>query len=245
MRLLISEDDQLHRSFIVEVSRGVLPDIEELVETDNGQTALDQFQKNPFDCVVLDLQMPHMTGVDVAKAIWARHPQTRVLFWSNYSDEAYIRGITRIVPEEAVYGYILKSAPEDRLKLAIQGVFLADQCVIDREVRGVQQRSADRVSSLTDVEFEALVDVSLGLTDKAMAARRRVSLRGAQSRLQHLYQKLGLDKSDAHVGPWGPTVNSRTRVISVAMSRGLLNADTLQQEEARLQKWLTSEEASS
>ncbi len=238
MRLLISEDDQLHRAFIAGVAKSVMPDVDEVIETGNGQAALEAFQAEPFDSVILDLQMPEVTGVDVAKSIWSRHPQTRIVFWSNYSEEAYIRGITRIVPEEAVYGYVLKSAPEERLKLALQGVFIGEQCVIDREVRGVQQRSANKVSALTDTEFEALVDVSLGLTDKAIAARRHVSLRGAQSRLQFLYQKLGLDKSDVPCGSWGPSFNSRTRVISVAMARGLLNADALKQEEAKLQDWL-------
>ncbi len=238
MRLLIAEDDKLHRAFLKGVAEEVLTDDLEMVEAEDGQVALDAFLDAPFEAVILDLQMPHVTGVDVAKRIWARHTSTRILFWSNYADEAYIRGITRIVPPEAVYGYVLKTTPEDRLKMAIQGVFQADQCVIDREVRGVQQRSSDRVSSLTDLEYEALVDLSLGLTDKAMAARRRVSLRGAQSRLQHLYQKLGLDKSDIPVGDWGPSFNSRTRAISVAISRGLLNADALRQEEADLQAWL-------
>ncbi len=238
MRLLISEDDQLHRAFIAGAARSVLPSVSEVVETDNGAAALEAFSETAFDWVILDLQMALVTGVDVAKTIWTRHPQTRILFWSNYSDEAYIRGITRIVPNEAVYGYVLKSAPEDRLKLAIQGVFVAEQCVIDREVRGVQQRSSDRMAGLTDAEFEALVDVCLGLTDKAIAARRHVSLRGAQSRLQHLYQKLGLDKSDGHTGEWGPTFNSRTRVISTALARGILNADALRKEESLLQNWL-------
>ncbi len=241
MRLLIAEDDKLHRSFLEGVSRDTLPELEELITAADGEGAIAAFGASDFDSVVLDLQMPKVTGVEVAKSIWARKPHTKILFWSNYTEEAYIRGITKIVPSEAVYGYILKSAPEEQLKLALQGVFLAEQCVIDREVRSVQQRAGDRLSGLSELEFEALVDLCLGLTDKAIAARRNVSLRGAQSRLQHLYQKLGLEKGDLPTGPWGPSFNSRTRAISLALAQGILNADALRREEKNLQDWLSSQ----
>ena len=238
MRLLIAEDDKLHLGFVETVARDVLVDLQQLTSATDGEMALEAFAQGDYDSVILDLQMPKATGVDVAKAIWARKPDTRILFWSNYAEEAYIRGVTKIVPAAAVYGYVLKSVPEEQLKMAIQGVFIAEQCVIDREVRGVQQRAGDRLSSLTDFEYEALVDLCLGLTDKAIAARRRVSLRGAQSRLQHLYQKLGLDKSDLPQGSWGHSYNSRTRAISIALTRGILNVDALKQEEELLQAWL-------
>ncbi|WP_368185899.1 response regulator [Aestuariibius sp. HNIBRBA575] len=238
MRLLIAEDDKLHRAFLEKVARNTLSDMDVLTMAEDGAEALKEFDAGEYDSVVLDLQMPRVTGVEVAKSIWAKKPSTKVLFWSNYTEEAYIRGITKIVPSAAVYGYILKSAPAEQLQLALQGVFVAEQCVIDREVRGVQQRAGDRLLGLSELEYEALVDLCLGLTDKAMAARRNVSLRGAQSRLQHLYQKLGLDKSDIPIGDWGPTYNSRTRAISLALTQGILNADALRKEEEILRVWM-------
>ncbi|WP_394199240.1 response regulator [Litoreibacter albidus] len=241
MRLLIAEDDKLHRTFLESLVRDTFAELEELTLTRDGAGAIDAFKASDYDCVLLDLQMPKVTGVEVAKSIWARAPSTKILFWSNYTEEAYIRGITKIVPEAAVYGYILKSAPDEQLKLALQGVFIAEQCVIDREVRGVQQRAGNRLSGLSELEFEALVDLCLGLTDKAIAARRNVSLRGAQSRLQSLYQKLGLDREDIPSGEWGLSFNSRTRAISVALTQGILNADALRREEEKLQAWISSQ----
>lgn len=238
MRFLIAEDDKLHRAFLEGVVRDTFPALDHLTLAHDGAGAIEAFRDAPFDCVVLDLQMPNVTGVEVAKSIWAMAPSTKILFWSNYTEEAYIRGITKIVPGTAVYGYILKSAPDEQLKLALQGVFVAEQCVIDREVRSVQQRAGDRLSGLRELEYEALVDLCLGLTDKAMAARRNVSLRGAQSRLQHLYQKLGLDKGDIPTGAWGPSFNSRTRAISIALTQGILNAETLRKEEQNLAAWM-------
>ena len=124
--------------------------------------------------------MPKRTGVEAARAIWRERPHTSIMFWSNYADEAYVRGISRIVPEGAAYGYILKTASEDRLRLALRSLFIEQQCVIDREVRGVQQKSQNQLLGLTDTEYEVLQDIALGLTDRIIAQRR------VQNRLQQL-----------------------------------------------------------
>lgn len=108
--------------------------------------------------VILDLQMPKKTGVQAAKAIWAENPAMPIIFWSNYADEAYVRGVARIVPAGATYGYLLKTASKDRLRRAIQCVFVEGQNIIDREVRGLQKRGQKGSDELTEVEYEILLD---------------------------------------------------------------------------------------
>ena len=49
--------------------------------------------------------------------------------------------------------------------------------MIDREIRGVQSRTQDRIEGLTDVDYEILYDISIGLTDKAISLRRKLSTR--------------------------------------------------------------------
>ncbi len=242
MQILVAENDALHRALLKEAVEAMLPECASVLEAADGVEAMNIAREHRPGFVILDLQMPNATGVDAAKAIWRHKPDTRILFWSNYADEAYVRGVAKIVPPQAVYGYVLKSASEERLRFAIRGVFIEDQCVIDREVRGVQQRTESRVQGLTDPEYEILIDLALGLTDKAIAARHGLSLRGAQSRLQHLYEKLGLDHASPAEGPWGPTFNSRTRAIQVAFSRGLLNPEALRREDEQLAEWLAEHE---
>jgi DNA-binding NarL/FixJ family response regulator len=87
------------------------------------------------------------------------------------------------------------------------------------------------------MEYEVLVDIALGLTDNMIAQRRYLSRRGAQNRLKSLYNKLGVTQSPDD-GTKGEALNLRTRAISIAMRRGLLNSFELEQEEARLQEWL-------
>ncbi|NQW01583.1 MAG: response regulator transcription factor [Rhodospirillales bacterium] len=239
MNVLITEDDPLHRSFLKMAIEHALPECERVFEAEDGLVAIEIVAREEIYGVVMDLQMPRASGVDAAKEIWRKHPDMRILFWSNYADEAYVRGVARIVPSGAVYGYLLKSASEERLELAVRGVFQEDQCIIDREVRGVQQRSANILEGLTDSEFEVLTDIALGMTDKAIAAWRKISTRGVQSRLKHLYEKLGIDQSEVKPD-FGPLFNSRTRAVALAMSRGLLNVDGLGASQEDLEAWLAT-----
>ena len=223
--------------FLKKTAQSALEECETIFEASDGTQAIDFVKKQQVDGVIMDLQMPNVSGVSAASAIWKLYPSMRILFWSNYADEAYVRGISRIVPKDAVYGYLLKTASERRLELAVQGVFQEDQCVIDREVRGVQQRSQNIHEGLSDAEYEVLLDIALGMTDKAIAARRSISTRGVQSRLKHLYEKLGFDQALVNQ-EIGPVFNSRTRAVAVANARGLLNIDRLAMGEESLKAWL-------
>lgn len=239
MKILITEDDPFHRSFLSDTVKATLPDCEQVFEAADGQAAIEIAEHNNIDGVVMDLQMPEVSGITAASRIWEKQPDMRILFWSNYSDEAYVLGISRIVPRQAVYGYVLKTASADRLGLAITGIFIEDQCIIDREVRGVQQRTLDLHQGLTITEIEALTDIALGLTDKAIAVRRGISTRSVQSRLKQLYQKLGVDHV-AHEKA-GSLFNSRTRAVAIAISRGLVNVHELSLSEGKLNAWIAKD----
>jgi DNA-binding NarL/FixJ family response regulator len=236
MIVMIAEDDGLHRAFARTTIEYLWPGDVEVIEAISGDIAIDLAHQRQPPYVVLDLQLPKATGIEVARSIWSQRADTNILFWSNFADESYVRGVARIVPPGTVYGYVLKSASEEGMRSALRGVFAEGHCIIDREVRGVQHRVQNRLEGITDSEYESLIDVALGLTDKAIAARRGLSTRGAQARIRHLYDKLGLVSEDG-VGE-GTVFNSRTRAIYLAFARGLINVDALRREQENLDAWL-------
>lgn len=241
MLVMIAENDGLHRTFARRTVEQLWPGDVEVIEASDGEDAINLAAEREPPHVVLDLQMPKATGIEVARAIWNRSAGTHILFWSNFADEAYVRGVARIVPPGSVYGYVLKSATEEGMRSALRGVFRDGHCIIDREIRGIQHRVQDKFEGITDGEYESLIDIALGLTDRAIAARRGLSIRGAQSRIKHVYDKLGIiptedGASDASV------FNSRTRAIYLAMARGLINIDALRREQDRLDAWLAGQE---
>lgn len=236
MRVLIAEDDSLHRSFLASTLRELLAEAGEIREVADGEAAIRSARDWRPHGIVLDLQMPRATGIHAARAIWADDPDARILFWSNYADESYVRGVAKIVPQGAIYGYVLKSASEDRLRFAIRGVFIEGQCLVDAEVSGVQLRGDNERGGLTDVEYEILNDLALGLTDKAISMRRSLSVRSVQGRLQQLYSKLGLDHDAPETDR--SLLNYRTRALLIALERGLLNVESLRHADRELVAWL-------
>ena len=236
MQILIVEDDPLHRSYLREAVRRALPECDEIHEVENGRVGERFARDHRAAHIIMDLQMAERNGIEAARMIWKERPETRILFWSNYADEAYVRGISRIVPEGAAYGYVLKSASDDRLTLALRSIFVEAQCVIDREVRGLQQKSLSHPNSFNDSEYEILIDIALGLTDRAIAGRRGLSLRSVQNRLQQLYEKLNVYEGPTTGGD-AAQFNLRTRAVSVAFLRKLLNVSALEKAEAELHEW--------
>jgi DNA-binding NarL/FixJ family response regulator len=238
MKVLIVEDDALHRAYLAEAVREALPECSAVIEATNGNDGELRAREVPDAHVVMDLQMHPRNGIEAARTIWRERPQTRILFWSNYSDEAYVRGVSRIVPPGAAYGYILKSASDERLRLALRGIFVENQCVIDGEVRGTQQKSLAHAVSLSETEYEVLVDIALGLTDRAISARRGISQRSVQNRLQSIYDKLEVHAQHGAESAF----NLRGRAVANAFLRKLLNYATIEKAEADLRAWLAQSE---
>ncbi len=243
MSIVLAEDMAFQRDYLRAVIAEKFADFGPLIETDDGTKAVELALKNRPALVVLDIKLRGLSGVRAARQIWSEQPLARILFWSQYKDEIYVRELARIVPSETVYGYVLKSSPDDRLIAALRAVLIDEQCWIDPEIRTVQSRAINRVSGLTDIEYEALIDIALGLTDRAIARRRYLSERGVQNRLRELYGKLSIDVEQIVDERWGNTYSPRARAISIALQRGLINAEELARENETLQSWLEREAA--
>lgn len=226
--LIIAEDNPRDREFLLDHLNAF-----DLILTENPAQAIELAKEKDNPNIITDLQMPQMNGINLAKNIWQNTPNAKILFWSNYGDETYIHSLIKIIPQQTVYGYILKDNTSDILLKAVTAIFKDEQCWIDPKLRPAQNLTMQTDSGLTDTDYEVLVDISLGLTDKLIAERRFLSHRGAQNRLKTLYIKLGVAAETADA----KNLNIRSRAISVALRRGLINSDEIDKEEILFQQW--------
>lgn len=233
--IILAEDNPRDRQFLVELLAAYT-----VTAAANGAEALELALGQDAPWVVSDLQMPELNGIELAKRLWQERPLARIVFWSQYKDEMYVRALAKAIPPETVYGYVLKDNPDDVLVKAVHAVFEEHQCWIDPKVRPIQARTHQGMSAISDAEYEVLVDIALGLTDNMIAQRRYLSRRGAQSRLKSLYNKLGVDQEQFTDPVSGEALNLRARAVAVALRRGLINAFELNTEEEALQAWLKS-----
>ena len=234
--ILIAEDNPKDFEFLQQSLDDWDEDVN-ITRAQNGREALEIGLTRDNPLVISDIQMPELNGIEFAQKLWEQQPQARIVFWSQFKDEMYVRSLVKIVPPETVYGYILKSSSKERIIAAIRTVLLEEQCWIAPEVRKVQGRAGHSLTALSDIEYEALLDISLGLTDNLIAQRRYLSRRGAQSRLNSLYIKLGIDQEQLQSEKFGDAFNLRNRAVAVSLARGLINVFEMENEEKYFQAW--------
>jgi DNA-binding NarL/FixJ family response regulator len=218
--------------------RGTVSGVE-VVEASNGTDAVATFRKEKPDMVILDILMPDITGVKVAQQIWNEQPNAKILFWSQFHRESYVREIGKIVPDEAIHGYALKTESDEKLIYAINSVLIQDNPYIDPIVRGVQHALKARESMLNESESSILIDLVLGLTDKAIAMRQHISVRGVQNKISALSIKLvkGLDTNTKETAGL-EVFNTRVRIILEAFRQGIISPEDIHNYECDMAGWL-------
>jgi DNA-binding NarL/FixJ family response regulator len=233
IKTLVVEDNTAMREHVERLLRDYVPQAQPARAVGDGGEGVEQARQQRPELLVLDIQLPTLNGIEVARQVWKERPSTRIVFWSQFKDEIYVRRLAQIVPPETVYGYVLKTSADEKLVQAVRAVLIDEQCWLDREVRGVQARALQSPSALTEAEYEALIDIALGLTDRGVARRRYLSRRGAQNRIHSLYTKLGVEREEEP----GSVFSPRNRAVFEGLRRGLINADVLADENRALERW--------
>ena len=237
MAILIAEDNSGQRQYLLDLLTAKFPGHSPIIEAADGESAVRLTLEHRPTLAILDIQMPTFSGVKAAKSIWRDFPQARIIFWTQFPHEIYINEIRKIVratDPPPTYGFIHKNNPEPRFLRFVAAVLEDGADMIDPAFKDSFQRPL-----LTEFEAEALRYLALGLSNWAIARRCSLSLRGVESRLAALYEKLFAESSDGTDAEAYEKLafNTRTRAFFEALRRGLINSEELQSAEADLSKW--------
>ncbi len=243
MTLLIAEDNEAQRTYLRTLLEREFPAHLPVVECANGDDAVRQTLLTRPSLCILDIQMPNLSGVKAARAIWREHATGRIIFWTQFPHEIYIneiRKIVRSVTPPPTYGFIHKNNPESRLLRFIAAVLEDGADMIDPAFRDSFKRPL-----LTEFEAEALYYLALGLSNWAIARRTCLTMRGVESRLATLYEKLFNVASEGTPAEAYDKLayNPRTRAFCEALRRGLINVEDIEHAAAELETWTTRDRA--
>jgi len=238
MSILIAEDNVAQRRYLRELLEREFAAHAPVVEAADGEEALALALKERPELCVFDIQMPRLSGVKAARAVWREFPAARIIFWTQFPDEIYIneiRKIVRLVEPSPTYGFIHKNNPESRFLRFVAAVLEDGADMIDPAFKDSFKRPL-----LTEFEAEALYYLALGLSNWAIARKCALSLRGVESRLATLYEKLFVSTPEGtpHEAYEKLAYNMRTRAFFEALRRGLLNSDELEKAASELEHWI-------
>ncbi len=238
MSILIAEDNEAQRHYLSELLEREFPEHAPVIEAADGAAAKSLTLEHKPTLCIFDIQMPELSGVKAARSIWRDYPEARIIFWTQFPHEIYINEIRKIVRSHdpaPAYGFIHKNNPESRFLRFVAAVLEDGADMIDPAFKDSFKRPL-----LTEFEAEALRFLALGLSNWAIARKCSLSLRGVESRLSTLYEKLFTDSSEGTADEAYDKLafNVRTRAFSESLRRGLINADELQKAEIELENWI-------
>ncbi|NML61691.1 response regulator transcription factor [Massilia sp. RP-1-19] len=117
IRILIAEDQALVLGALAALLR-LEPDLDVVATAGNGRDAHELCKELAPDIVLTDIEMPHMTGLELAAALAELGLPTRVIIVTTFARSGYLRRALAA----GVRGYLLKDAPADTLAAAIRTV---------------------------------------------------------------------------------------------------------------------------
>jgi DNA-binding NarL/FixJ family response regulator len=206
IRILLVDDQQLMREGL-RVLLELEPDLDVVGEASDGQGALDAYATLAPDVVLMDIRMPGMDGVEATWRLRERWPQARVIILTTFDDDEYVFEGLRA----GALGYLLKDVSGQELAEAIRTVATGGALVEPSVARRVlaefarlvppaRQPEAGLPEPLTEREQEVLRLLSLGLTNREIAARLSLAEGTVKNYVTNVLQKLGVrDRTQAAV----------------------------------------------
>lgn len=171
-----------------------LPDIEIAGHAMNAASCLGFFVKNSTDVVLLDINLPDQSGIEVCKELIRRRPVLKIIALTNFDQLTYLQSMK----DAGAHGYLLKNSSLDEIEKAIQAVVAGGEYWLGRD--SVRESIKEHNQPLlTRREIEVLKLIAEGLTNQEIADKLFVSASTVDSHRKNLISKLQVKNTAALV----------------------------------------------
>jgi two-component system NarL family response regulator len=204
IRLLVADDHQLIREGIVHIlSRH--DDITIVAEASDGKKAVELFDALHPDVALIDLRMPHFSGMDTVVEILSTSPEAKVIIISAYDGEDDIYKALRL----GAMSYVMKDVLEQDLVETIRSAAKGHKNIHYQ----IATKLIGRLSkpNLTDRELEVIELLVKGESNREIAVQLNITEGTVKAHLNNVYAKLG--------------VRDRTGATRAAIQRGIVHID--------------------
>ncbi|MNZ79034.1 Transcriptional regulatory protein ComA [compost metagenome] len=177
--------------------------------------ALEAVQKEHFDLILCDLNMPGISGLELTKRLIQQDPERKVIIYSGYEIGSHFN----LLIESGVSGFISKTVSREQLHNAIRSAMRGDAVIpisLLKQLRrhevtiGRSEVTVEDVS-ITEKEQMILHEVATGISNKELAVMLHVSQRNVEYQLSRIFEKLN--------------VRSRSEAIREAQRLGLISLE--------------------
>lgn len=199
-KILIADDHSLIRKGlrqVIEANTGF-----EIFEAENGKKALELIQQESPEIALLDIEMPEMSGYDVAVKANSEELSTHLVFLTMYKDETMFNKAMDI----GIRGYVLKENTVAEITKCIDAVLdgnyylspaISDFLVKRNQGSNKPSGKGKEIQELTPTERKVLKQVAEMKTSQEIADSLFVSIKTVQNHRNNICNKLGLHGAHA------------------------------------------------
>ena len=194
IRILLADDHTVVRKGLRLLLESV-PEFQVIADASSGREAVALAEEHRPAVIVMDVAMPILNGIEAARQITAKLPQTAVVFLSMHGDESYVLRALKA----GARAYLLKDSAEYDLIQAVKAVsegkaFFSpaiSKMLVEDYMRQMRERGVeDSYELLTTREREVLQLLAEGKNNKDVAALLNLSLYTVETHRSNIFQKL-------------------------------------------------------
>jgi DNA-binding NarL/FixJ family response regulator len=203
IRILLVDDHIVMRMGLAGAIRGE-PDMEVVAEAENGVEAIEAYQQQNPDVVVLDIRMPQLGGLQTIRALTEIERWPRILVYSSYSGGEDVFSAFKA----GALGFVAKDMPLEQLLEAIRTVYRG-ATYMPAELSGRMGFRA--ATNLTAREVQVLACIAKGMSNKEIGNSLNLVEGTVKVHITSILSKLG--------------VQDRTQAVILAVKRGIITLE--------------------
>jgi DNA-binding NarL/FixJ family response regulator len=195
--LVIADDHTIVRQGVRRVLEETA-DVEVVGEASNGRDIVEVASEARPDVALLDIRMPEMDGLEAARAISRRSPETGIVMLTAFDQRQFVAEAVKA----GARGYVLKAKDADHLVRAVRLVASGNTVIDPEVVLALAELPAEEVpaaEALTGREVQVLQLVATGKTNREIAGTLFISPDTVKTHLEHIFQKLNAGDRTAAV----------------------------------------------
>lgn len=167
IRIFLAEDQSMLNTALTTIL-DLEDDLEVVGNAKDGQSALEQIRDLKPDIAILDIEMPYLTGLEIAKKLQEEHTAIKIIILTTFAQDNYFEQAV----SAHVGGYLLKDSPSSYLIQTIHDV-MHGETIYDSEL--VSELMLKKKSPFTSREVDILQAIQLGLSTKEIAGKLYLS----------------------------------------------------------------------